>query len=156
MRGAEGNYYNPWYILKPLWCRIYSMKHISIFAFSIISQNLDDVCSCNSSLEQRRTFYPANSINICFCSKAFACLEPIHYMNQVKSDLWTIGPLWRNCTENLIKRFFFLSRKCIWKCCLQNGSHFVQASMGQCIYLYIYILIEITCWRCGQYMIPNY
>ena len=33
-----------------------------------------------------------------------------------------IGPFYRNW-------FFFHSRKCIWKCRLQNGSHFVSTSM---------------------------
>ena len=28
----------------------------------------------------------------------------------------------------------FLWRRCTWKCCLQNGDHFVQSSMGQMVH----------------------
>ena len=31
---------------------------------------------------------------------------------------------------------YFLSRKCSWKCCLQNGSHFVQAFSNTCLKLH--------------------
>ena len=41
-----------------------------------------------------------------------------------------IGPLWTDFSEILIKKVihFHLS-KCVWKCFLKNGGHFVSASM---------------------------
>ena len=49
--------------------------------------------------------------------------------------IWTnagillIGPLGTNFSEILIKNLHFHSRKCMWKCRLENGVHFVSASM---------------------------
>ena len=48
--------------------------------------------------------------------------------------IWTnagillIGPLGTNFSEILIE-ILFHSRKCVWKCRLRNGGHFVSASM---------------------------
>ena len=44
--------------------------------------------------------------------------------------LW-IGPLGTNFSEILIEIYTFSFRKCIWKCRLENGGHFVSASMCQ-------------------------
>ena len=43
-------------------------------------------------------------------------------------DLLSIGPQGTNFSKILIKVLKF-SIKCIWKCHLQNGSHFIQGSM---------------------------
>ena len=49
--------------------------------------------------------------------------------------IWTnagillIGPLGTNVNETSIEIHTFHSRKCIWKCRLENGDHFVSASM---------------------------
>ena len=49
--------------------------------------------------------------------------------------IWTsagmllIGPLGTNFSENLIEIITFNSRKCIWKCRLENGDRLVSASM---------------------------
>ena len=49
--------------------------------------------------------------------------------------IWTnagillIGPLGTNFYEILIKIYTFSLKKCIWKCHLENGGHFVSASM---------------------------
>ena len=49
--------------------------------------------------------------------------------------IWTnvgillIGPLGTNFNEMLTEIHTFHSRKSIWKCCLENGVHFVSASM---------------------------
>ena len=49
--------------------------------------------------------------------------------------IWTnarlllIGPLGTNFSEILIEIHHFHSRKCVWKCRLRNGGHFVSASM---------------------------
>ena len=40
-----------------------------------------------------------------------------------------IGPLGTNFSEMLIEIYTFSSRKSIWKCRLENGGHFVSASM---------------------------
>ena len=40
----------------------------------------------------------------------------------------------------------FLSRKCIWKCCLWNGSHFVQASICQPIKGMDHTLLSLPEW----------
>ena len=51
---------------------------------------------------------------------------------QLQAIIWTsdgillIGPLWTNFSEIEI---YFLLTKCIWKCHLENGRHFVSASM---------------------------
>ena len=42
-----------------------------------------------------------------------------------------IGPLWTNLSEILFKINTFLLNKYIWKCSLENGGHFVLASMCQ-------------------------
>ena len=55
-----------------------------------------------------------------------------------------IGPIRINFNEMLIKFMHFHSQKCIWKCRLENGGHFVSASMcfmwltcfgGACLWL---------------------
>ena len=49
--------------------------------------------------------------------------------------MWTnygmlsIGPWGTNLSEIFIEIQTFSLRKCIWKCCLENGGHFVSASM---------------------------
>ena len=49
--------------------------------------------------------------------------------------IWTnaavllIQPLGTKFSEILIKYILFHSRKCIWKCCLENGGQFALASM---------------------------
>ena len=45
------------------------------------------------------------------------------------AGLLLIGPLGTNFSEILIEIQHFHSRKCIWKCRLQNGGHFVSAPM---------------------------
>ena len=59
--------------------------------------------------------------------------------------IWTnagillIGPLGTKFNEISIKIHTFHSRKCIWKCCLWNGGHFVSASMCYLICLKFYL-----------------
>ena len=54
---------------------------------------------------------------------------------QRQTIIWTnagillIGPLGTNFNEIIIEFIHFHSRKCTWKCCLENGVHFVSASM---------------------------
>ena len=43
-----------------------------------------------------------------------------------------MGPLGTNFREILIKFYTFLLKKCIWKCRLVNGGHFVSALMCSC------------------------
>ena len=45
------------------------------------------------------------------------------------AGLLLIEPLGKNFSETLIENFHFHSRKCIWKCRLDNCVHFVSASM---------------------------
>ena len=71
-----------------------------------------------------------------------------------QSIIWTndgilpIGPLGTNYNEILIKIQKFQSEKCIWKCRLVNGGHFVSASMCWILPILPYIR-EIVCitWR---------
>ena len=55
--------------------------------------------------------------------------------NRRQAVIWTsdtillIGPLRTNFSEIFIEIYTFSFRKCIWKCCLVNGGHFVSASM---------------------------
>ena len=68
--------------------------------------------------------------------------------------IWTnagillIGPLGTNFSETLIEKFMQChSRKCTWKCRLENGSHFVSASM--CVKAdTCYIAMDILNWKC--------
>ena len=54
---------------------------------------------------------------------------------QCQGIIWTnagillIVPLGTNFSEILIETHTFSLKKCIWKCRLENGSHFVSASM---------------------------
>ena len=45
------------------------------------------------------------------------------------AEILLIEPLGTKFTELLIEIHAFHSWKCIWKCCLRNGCHFVYASM---------------------------
>ena len=55
-------------------------------------------------------------------------LSPGHYI-WTNAGILLIGPLRTNFSEILIKINPYISRKCIWICCLENGGHFVSASM---------------------------
>ena len=46
------------------------------------------------------------------------------------AHLLSIGPLEENFSEMQSKYKRFQSRKCIWKCRLRNGGHFVQSEMS--------------------------
>ena len=52
-----------------------------------------------------------------------------------KAIIWTIavilliGPSGTNFSKILIEMYTFSYKKCIWKCRLENGSHFISASM---------------------------
>ena len=48
---------------------------------------------------------------------------------QTNDGILLIEPLGTNLSEILIEIIRFYSRKCIWKCRLENGGHFVLASM---------------------------
>ena len=45
------------------------------------------------------------------------------------AGLLLIGPLGTNFSEILIEIITFSFKKCVWKCRLRNGGHFVSASM---------------------------
>ena len=45
------------------------------------------------------------------------------------AGIWIIGPLGTNFSEIVIKILTYYSRKCVWKCLLENGGHLVSASM---------------------------
>ena len=46
-----------------------------------------------------------------------------------KAAIVLIGPLGTNFSEILIEILSFSFKKCVWKCRLRNGGHFVSASM---------------------------
>ena len=48
---------------------------------------------------------------------------------QNNDGILLFGPVGRNFSEILIKFIHFHSRKCIWKCHLENDGHLVSASM---------------------------
>ena len=57
------------------------------------------------------------------------CLLPSHYQNQCWLIVnWTFGNKLR-WNSNWKFNHLLHSRKCIWKCCLQNGGHFVSMLM---------------------------
>ena len=56
---------------------------------------------------------------------------PSHYLNQCCIIVnWTLRN--KNSVKLYSKFKYFHSGKCIWKCYLENVSHFVSASMGYC------------------------
>ena len=63
-----------------------------------------------------------------FRQRLVAWPAPSHYLNQCWNIVnWTLGNKFQwNFHQNTA---IFISRKCIWKCCLVNGGHFVSASM---------------------------
>ena len=56
-------------------------------------------------------------------------LSPVwcQFITRTDADWLSIGPFQTNFSEILSKTQNFHSRKCIWKCYLQNGNHFIQA-----------------------------
>ena len=66
----------------------------------------------------------------------------------INVDLLSFIPVRTKLHEIWIWWYNFLPRNCIWKCCLQDVSHFAQASMCSplCpIYIYIYRFDNIHC-----------
>ena len=63
----------------------------------------------------------------------------------VDTVLYSIGPFWKPWRDWRQTVKVFHSRKCIWKCCLQNVSHVVQApsvisSMGT----YVNVIVKLS------------
>ena len=60
------------------------------------------------------------------------CLPPIQRqaITRTNAHLLSIGPWGTNFSEIRIKIQNFSLRKCIWKCCLWNGGHFVPGEMS--------------------------
>ena len=54
-------------------------------------------------------------------------LSPVYHQTYV--GLLYIGHLWTYFSYISIKILIFHFKKCIWKCCLQNGSHLVPCQM---------------------------
>ena len=61
------------------------------------------------------------------------CLSPDRHQAIIwlNAGILLIWPLWTNLSEILVKINNFLLNKCIWKWHLENGGHFVLASMCQ-------------------------
>ena len=73
--------------------------------------------------------------HICFCNLTNFGSDNGLAPTRHQAIIWAIvgilliEPLGTNFSEILIEILTFHSRKCFWKCHLQNGSHFVLASM---------------------------
>ena len=81
--------------------------------------------------------------HICVCNLTIIGSDNGLSPGQHQAIIWTnagillIGPLGTNLSEISIQMQIFSFKKCIWKCCLRNGSHFVSASMCYlCIFTY--------------------
>ena len=59
-------------------------------------------------------------------------MSPVRHqaITWTNANLLSIGPLGTNFCEIRIKMQNFHLRKCIWRCCLRNGGHFVQGEMS--------------------------
>ena len=53
----------------------------------------------------------------------------IYLLSEPMLKYCQLDPWEQNSVKSWSKFIHFHSRKCIWKCCLENGSHFVSASM---------------------------
>ena len=67
---------------------------------------------------------------------------PSQYLNQDDYLSVRSHPLGAASIEFESKFWHFCTRKCIWKCCLQNNSHFVEASMSP---NHHYVMLLILC-----------
>ena len=73
--------------------------------------------------------------HICICKLTTIGSDNSLSPGRRQAIIWTnagiflIGPLRTNFNEMLIEIHTFHSRKCTWKCRLENGRHFVSASM---------------------------
>ena len=79
----------------------------------------------------RVTHIGVSKLNLPSLVQIIAC-----HMAGAKAIIWTnagillIGPMGTNFSEILIEIYTFSLKKCIWKCRLVNGGHFVLASMS--------------------------
>ena len=59
------------------------------------------------------------------------CLASAKPLTKPMLECCWLDPQGQTSVKSYLQLIHFHSRKCIWKCCLENGSHFVSVSMCQ-------------------------